>query len=277
MGNTTSNKGFTLIELLVVIAIIALLLTIMMPALSKAKQQTLGVVCKSNLKQMTVGVMMYIDSNEGRLPRAGSWVSRVYYPFVVTSDTPWWYESLANYLDIDLAKGDYSALGCPAVKKKYDHQADFQTLFYSMNIILQDRKLELITSRGLGKKTPIFYEAVGFIDEKTYETPYFGGPATNKIGGWPVCVAWSLDWDTRCWMPNLHRRGGKMGNHWLFADMHVAWHEERYQHDFNNNIGGYYFGPAQKDKEFSDAWAAYGKIRDVTTSDGRIESLTSVW
>jgi len=47
------HKGFTLIELLVVIAVIALLLSILMPALSKAKELAMGAACKGNLKNFT--------------------------------------------------------------------------------------------------------------------------------------------------------------------------------------------------------------------------------
>lgn len=58
-------KGFTLIELLVVIAVIALLLSILMPALSKAKDLAMGAVCKGNLKNYTFAMAMYLDDNEG--------------------------------------------------------------------------------------------------------------------------------------------------------------------------------------------------------------------
>jgi len=64
------SRGFTLIELLVVIAIIALLLSILMPALGKAKDLAMGAACKGNLKNYTFAVAMYCDDNDGNLPQA---------------------------------------------------------------------------------------------------------------------------------------------------------------------------------------------------------------
>ncbi len=58
--------GFTLIELLVVIAVIALLLSILIPALSKAKNLAQGVACKGNMKNYTYAVAMYLDDNDGK-------------------------------------------------------------------------------------------------------------------------------------------------------------------------------------------------------------------
>jgi len=57
------RKGFTLIELLVVIAIIGLLLSVMIPALKKAKAKARQVICKSNLHQWGVVFLMYTQSN----------------------------------------------------------------------------------------------------------------------------------------------------------------------------------------------------------------------
>lgn len=64
----TGNKGFTLIELLVVIAIIALLLSVLLPALQKAKGQAKAIVCRSCLKQTGLGLTMYANENNGLLP-----------------------------------------------------------------------------------------------------------------------------------------------------------------------------------------------------------------
>ncbi|MCK5565607.1 MAG: type II secretion system protein [Planctomycetes bacterium] len=60
------KKGFTLIELLVVIAIIALLLSILMPALQKVKKQARDVICRSNLHQWGLIWKMYVDDNNGK-------------------------------------------------------------------------------------------------------------------------------------------------------------------------------------------------------------------
>ena len=58
------KRGFTLVELLVVIAIIALLMSILVPALSRARKQAKAVVCRSNLRQIGLGLMFYADDCE---------------------------------------------------------------------------------------------------------------------------------------------------------------------------------------------------------------------
>ena len=60
-------KGFTLIELLVVIAIIALLLSILLPSLKKAKDQVKAVICRSNLKQWGLITSLYARDNDDKL------------------------------------------------------------------------------------------------------------------------------------------------------------------------------------------------------------------
>ncbi|MGO8699563.1 MAG: prepilin-type N-terminal cleavage/methylation domain-containing protein [Limisphaerales bacterium] len=53
------GSGFTLIELLVVVAIIAILAAILLPALSRAKQQSQGVYCENNIRQVQLAWNMY--------------------------------------------------------------------------------------------------------------------------------------------------------------------------------------------------------------------------
>lgn len=63
-----TRKAFTLVELLVVIGIIALLISILMPSLARARDAALSVSCASNLRQVGQSLMMYADANKGKLP-----------------------------------------------------------------------------------------------------------------------------------------------------------------------------------------------------------------
>ncbi len=73
---SAKQPGFTLIELLVVIAIIALLMAILFPALSKARENGKRAVCLIYLKQLTYAWTMYADENDGKLINGSSGFSK---------------------------------------------------------------------------------------------------------------------------------------------------------------------------------------------------------
>jgi prepilin-type N-terminal cleavage/methylation domain-containing protein len=82
MNFMKKGKGFTLVELLVVIAIMAILLTLLLPALQKARVQARETLCKNNLRQVIISAIYYAEDHEGKfyrmLPGSTPW------PFI------WW-------------------------------------------------------------------------------------------------------------------------------------------------------------------------------------------
>ncbi len=85
--NESKSFGFTLIELLVVVAIIAVLVAMLLPALSSARDKAKSVMCQHNLKSVGLAVQLYMDDNNGKL-----WA--VYNHAINGEYAPFWNERL---------------------------------------------------------------------------------------------------------------------------------------------------------------------------------------
>jgi len=85
------RRGFTLVELLVVIGIIALLISILLPALNRARRQAKTVQCQSNMRQIAMGLLMYMNDSRGKFPPA-----RVQDGNSVYANAFWWPDALVQ-------------------------------------------------------------------------------------------------------------------------------------------------------------------------------------
>ena len=117
------RRAFTLVELLVVVAIIGVLVSILLPIVTRVRGHAVNVVCKSNLRQIGNGILMYSNNHRGRLPDAVTLGGSAYRRLVGEADggglpEVFGWSALLDqlgYLPADRATG--GAWVCPAQKE----------------------------------------------------------------------------------------------------------------------------------------------------------------
>jgi prepilin-type N-terminal cleavage/methylation domain-containing protein/prepilin-type processing-associated H-X9-DG protein len=193
----TKRKAFTLVELLVVIGIIALLISVLMPALNKAQRSAQSVQCKSNMRMIGQHLIMYANENNGHIiplgpnpddpkyatdPKAtvgrlGGRVAEKYrWPTVVLKPPQW----------------NHPVLRCPADPEPgWEHS-------YVLNRHLEDKDIRYHRTRGVSAS-----EIIVLGEKKSEYLDYHMDPGQFD------------------YLVEKYRHGLMLGSNYLFLDGHV--------------------------------------------------------
>jgi prepilin-type N-terminal cleavage/methylation domain-containing protein len=262
MGCRAKPRAFTLVELLVVVGIIAILIGILLPVLSRVRQQANVVVCSSNLRQLSTCMLMYEQDHKGRL-------------IVEWTNGPMWHYLLKSYFS-KLPKNTSAAntetrdkiLLCPAAWEKPTPDSDnaptaspFQAFYTNYNGgPTPDNGFKVESAYGMNR---YLYDASLKYGQPTWNAGFFAYSAAN-----PQVAStnfWKLQKSNKGQIPML------MDCRW--RDVYV---------DKNNE--GYYYPPSATSNDTNKgmsllATRRHGRVTNVAFTDLSVKTapLPELW
>jgi prepilin-type N-terminal cleavage/methylation domain-containing protein len=213
------SAGFTLVELLVVIGIIALLVAILMPALSRAREQAIRTQCGSNIRQWGIAFQMYANANKGYFPYNGRAIAGCPVPGVHMS----WNSSIMQqfweeYLLKNRNLGDRdreNILFCPTQEWHREHQNDTDLKGGLIGYFIMPHRDPADPGNGMD------YTPAGdtWVTKKKFHQEAKHAPIMSDM----------QQFDGNGWArfsSHIHKKTSKpLGGNFLFEDGHVMWYD----------------------------------------------------
>ena len=204
------SKGFTLIELLVVIAIIAILAAILFPVFARAREKARQTSCLSNVKQMTLGVMMYVQDYDEMYPRIyrNGAPGTMTYPGGRSHSGLMWFGVIFPYVM------NIQVFNCPSYNYRWDGNYTGQ-MAYGLSYRVGNGTTKLA---DVESPSTTILMADSYMDEGASAQSYY--VTTNPVMDGSVY---------RSVIPDRHNGGANFG----LCDGHAKWLSVRYgSHDF---------------------------------------------
>jgi len=212
--------AFTLVELLVVIGIIALLISILLPTLSKSREQATRVKCASNIRQWGAALQSYSSDNKGLLPYNGPAIPGV---AVGGKDLAWNSSIVQDFFEKYLVKNKAvnerqtdNVLYCPSQDWHRQAQNDPNGTGGLIGYFYLPHRIPSGTQMNYAPTG--FTDGKGWVEKKKFSGQYRNAPIASDM----------LQWNdsTSSWAAySSHMKNDKpSGGNFLFEDGHVSWY-----------------------------------------------------
>lgn len=221
MKSNTHHHGFTLIELLVVISIVSILISILLPALGKARATARDMQCLNNLKTLGMSMTIYQNDHKGIFPPV------TFYYTGIRRDC--WDIAMAQYFGVGITSSGVGDRYTSTLKCPRDWRTGVGSRSYVANKVFANnnpdhaRKKDGLCWTGPSNTNPnpptiqSLYKPwnVAFLTESQAETNYQWGIGFAYVDGW-----YGGDGFTNPTTNRYFHNSGK-NNHWLFADASI--------------------------------------------------------
>lgn len=218
---TSQARGFTLIELLVVIAIISLLAAILFPVFGRARENARRTSCMSNMKQIGLGVLQYVQDNDEMYPIVGQSLTIGAF----TPGTKGWASSIQRYLK------NRQVYQCPSESNPGDgldeSQYNYNYVDYAYNSVLGGMSPNTAGGETLTTGDPLVARKAAVLTyaSNTVMLIESGKSLTDGTGHWATASSGGLPGVGK---PALLQYQGSStrhleGSNFTFADGHSKW------------------------------------------------------